>query len=373
MGGNATLDTINVQRVSQLAFVQRLNLSPTYRQLSASATAGNHVSIEGGIISTAQSWNFGGLPAHLQSDVVTDAALDLAPGTIIKVPEGRLVQTRSGPIRAVGTALQPIIFTTTRDDSVGGDSNVDGTATTAVAGAWESLYINNSDTTLTNVEVRYAGNVSNPGNDFGPYRVAGVNIDGSPTLTNVRVRDSENIGLQINTGAPRLSGVTVERSGRYAIHQALDAQPQYVSVALAGNAQNFIGLVGGGVTSDRTWNFLGLPVHVLGDLRINAGVTLTLAAGTILKFGEGAFFDTAGTLLAQGTAANPIILTSRLDDTAGGDSQGDGAATASTGGQWESLYISSSRAFLIMSKCVTRATYRTRAIHLAPIASQPCK
>ena len=56
---------------------------------------------------------------------------------------------------------------------------------------------------------------------------------------------------------------------------------------------------------------------------INAGVTLTLAPGTVLKGG----LTVLGTLDARGTADQPIIVTGSGDDAAGGDTNDDGDAT----------------------------------------------
>ncbi len=343
--GNATLDTVHIERTSSVAITQRSNLSPTYNRLTAVATGGNHVQLYGDTITSNQTWAFGGLPAHLATDLTLNSTLTLLPGTVIKVPVGRFIYEQSGSLRALGTATQPIVFTSEHDDSIGGDSNANGTATQGGPGQWEALYLRNSASTLDYVEVRYAGNVNNPGHSHEPFRVPGVVIqnNASPTLKNTRIRDSENIGLQIDSGSPILDGVSIERSGRRAIFQATNATPEYSSVALSGNAQNHIGLQAGTVTGGKTWDFKGLPVHVVGgDLVFDPSSNVTLVAGTILKLEIGAYLHSRGVLKSNGTQANPVIFTSNRDDSVGGDSNGDGAATSAGPGQWESLYIDSS-------------------------------
>lgn len=180
--GNATFDTVSVERFGGVAFAQGLNLSPTYRSLTASMTGGNHVQIDGGTLTEVESWNLGGLPAHLAGDLIvgTNGELNLAPGTILKLREGRYLNANQGAIKALGTLLQPIIITSDRDDTVGGDSNADGAATVGGPGQWEALYVDNSTSRLEHVEVRYAGNVANPGNTFEPYRVAAINFEADP-------------------------------------------------------------------------------------------------------------------------------------------------------------------------------------------------
>ena len=64
---------------------------------------------------------------------------------------------------ASGTVAAPIVLTSLQDDSIGGDTNDDGTASFGAAGQWEALYIDSSGSVLSHVEIRYAGNVNAPG------------------------------------------------------------------------------------------------------------------------------------------------------------------------------------------------------------------
>lgn len=82
------------------------------------------------------------------------------------------------------------------------------------------------------------------------------------------------------------------------------------------------------ITEDETWS--ADEIHVLdGRVIVDAGVTLTIEPGTIIKgeSGDGALascliISRGAKINAQGTAANPIIFTSSSDDIAVGETAG---------------------------------------------------
>ena len=66
---------------------------------------------------------------------------------------------------------------------------------------------------------------------------------------------------------------------------------------------------GGPVTDDLTLYRAGGPYHITQDIVVQAGATLTIEPGTELYFSPGSSLMVYGRLLAEGTAAQPIVFT----------------------------------------------------------------
>ena len=62
-----------------------------------------------------------------------------------------------GPITAVGTREEPIIFTSDKDDSVGGDTNQDGNESSPAPGSWGNIELYSSGSVFENTILKYAG------------------------------------------------------------------------------------------------------------------------------------------------------------------------------------------------------------------------
>ena len=95
-------------------------------------------------------------------------------------------------------------------------------------------------------------------------------------------------------------------------------------------------------TSNTTWTLANSPYVLDGNVTVAAGATLTIEPGVIVKFnGTTRELRVNGVLSAVGTSASHITFTSYQDDTAGGDTNGDGSATIGAPGQWYRVWVSS--------------------------------
>ncbi len=97
------------------------------------------------------------------------------------------------------------------------------------------------------------------------------------------------------------------------------------------------------ITVDTTWAS-GVYTASNCSVMVPAGVTLTLESGVIIKFGgkcgyvNGCGMRVDGGLIANGTVAQPVIFTSLADDSAGGDTNEDGASVGAPG-EWYGVYL----------------------------------
>src|SRR5207247_8185986 len=90
----------------------------------------NGIEFGSGIISQKAVWNNTGMPYVLRGEVnLFNNDWTFAPGVVVKSFGGIYLGIQNGTMTVVGTPDQPIIFTSLRDVSVGGDTNNDGSAT----------------------------------------------------------------------------------------------------------------------------------------------------------------------------------------------------------------------------------------------------
>ena len=89
--------------------------------------------------------------------VPSGATLTIEPGVTVKFAEGKsLTVNRGGTLSAIGTRALPIVFTSIKDDSNGGDTNGDGSATVPQPGDWEKIGVNGGTATFDCAKILYS-------------------------------------------------------------------------------------------------------------------------------------------------------------------------------------------------------------------------
>ncbi|MEO6325065.1 MAG: DUF6531 domain-containing protein [Thermoanaerobaculia bacterium] len=159
-----------------------------------------------GDITASTTWTLANSPYVVTGtiNVQSPAVLTIEPGVVVKFDTGASLLALAGAtLTANGTAVAPITFTSLKDDSVAGDTNGDGSATTPAAGDWNSLgYAGYKDTSA------HAA--------FGSMQFASVRYGqqlqsrfSMPTLADDTIASMSLYGLYLDT--PPGSAYTIQR------------------------------------------------------------------------------------------------------------------------------------------------------------------
>jgi len=119
----------------------------------------------------------------------------------------------------------------------------------------------------------------------------------------------------------------------------LASNPALTGVTVTNNGVNGLLVDGGTLPANGFWDDPDITYELSNSVTVPAGKTLTVAPGQVVKgralWGEDIIVQ--GRLLAEGTPAAPIVFTSDRDDTAGGDTNNDGSASAPARGNWGTI------------------------------------
>jgi hypothetical protein len=283
----------------------------------------------------------------VQSDglyVPAGRTLTIEPGVVVKFESGgtglgpRVNLVVDGHLNLLSTPSQKVVFTSSWDDSYGGDTNGDGDATRPAAGDWGGIRYGNPNNVLHDVVLRYGGW------DYGA--VGMVSLTANDPNGFFLVRD-----CLLERAQSR--GIYLPNPGRSTVRNTTFVDVPY-PVYLESNNADWSGLefsgrtlraiaVGGGLQQDILWR-AGQTYCVADTLWIPAGRTLTIEPGVVVKFesrrtgpGEKVNLEVYGHLNLLSTPGQKVVFTSSWDDSYGGDTNGDGDATRPAAGDWGGL------------------------------------
>ncbi|MDD5251260.1 MAG: hypothetical protein PHT12_01330, partial [Patescibacteria group bacterium] len=190
------------------------------------------------------------------------------------------------------------------------------------------------------VRVR-GGSLSVSGSEID-HQDAGVRVEsGSASVTGSSVHDNLSYGISADAGTLSVTGTSLDANALAAANVSAAVSLTHSGNSATGGASAGF-LVSGTLAASALWN-ADLPYVVSGAVAVPAGATLTVGPGAVVKSRTGGYhgLNVSGTLDVNGTPEAPVYFTSLKDDSAGGDTNGDGAATSPAPGDWNAVVAKS--------------------------------
>ncbi len=306
-------------------------------------------------------WDTVGVPYVLRTDftIRENQTLTIAPTNVIKSMGGHLYV--DGTLIANTIAGEEVYFTSYKNDNLFGDTNDDGSTSTPMQSDWYGIHIRDKSDDATNVlnncVVSYAGR-GNTG--------AITTDNAAPTITNCTLENNYYGAMFIGLSSPTFSNNTIGSSKMVPVALSFEATPIFTnnSFSNSDNEYDAMGIIGGtlrgnAVLSQRDFTSISNVTYLLlGTVTVPNGMTLTINEGIVLKgYYRYHRLIIQGKLVADGTAADPIVFTSAKDDAYGnpGDTNKDGTATVPATSNWGGItFESGSDGTSLMDYCVVQ-------------------
>ncbi len=347
-----SFNTVIIQNCLYDPIAMSLTSNPTFTNITFSANGSNGIKIIEGTLSSNATLVKRNVAGYTNIPYIV-GSLTVASGAVLTLEQGIILKFRyagwtsifvQGGLNATGIVSQKIIFTSFKDDSSGGDTNNDGSATIPSNSDWYGLIFYPESIDASNkiiyCEVRYTGGgYSAPyGSDtyYGAVRVKDAYVQ----IDNTIFQQGSGTALGIYGAAnPAITNCQMYNFTYTPVYMAMFSTPSFSNITVSN-----VGMLALGIQTETYSQTATIPqrsfagytniTYILNGFTVNSGTTITAPAGTVFKTQSTEGIIINGKLTVAGTVGSKVIFTDYRDDGYGNpaDTQQNGSATSPTTG-----------------------------------------